>query len=163
LLFCYVWLRGTLPRTRYDQLMALGWKILIPFSIIWILLVATVRALRDDNHSPAVYAVAGVVLILFVLLITFWDNGYQRHLARIAPGEPELVEEEEEWDYDEAGELVRVEKAAVQPRFPVPPLDLPHYHGLDLGGTALAGAVPATTGPATTASGDGATKEVTGA
>jgi len=159
LLFCYVWLRGTLPRTRYDQLMALGWKILIPFSIVWLLLVATVRALRDDNHSPAVYAVAGVVLILFVLLITFWDNGYQKHLARIAPGEPEVVEEEEEWDYDEEGELVRVEKPAVQARFPLPPLDLPHYHGLDLGGTALA----AGTVPATTASRDGATKEVTGA
>ena len=40
----------------------------------------------------------------------------------------------------------------------MPPLDLPHYHGLELGGTALAGAVPATA-----ASGDGATKEVTGA
>ena len=41
-LFGYVWLRGTLPRTRYDQLMALGWKILIPFSIIWLLLEAAV-------------------------------------------------------------------------------------------------------------------------
>jgi NADH-quinone oxidoreductase subunit H len=154
LLFGYVWLRGTLPRTRYDQLMALGWKILIPFSIIWILLVATVRALRADNHSPVVYAVAGVVLILFVLLITFWDNGYQKHLARMAPAKP--AEEADEYDYDEDGELVKVEKPA--PRFPVPPLDLPHYHGLELGGTALAGSVPSTT-----ASGDGVTKEVTGA
>jgi len=113
-----------------------------------------VRALRADNHSPAVYAVAGVVLILFVLLITFWDNGYQKHLARIAPAPP--AEDEDEYDYDEDGELVKIEKPV--PRFPVPPLDLPHYHGLELGGTALAGTVPATT-----ASGDGALKEVTGA
>jgi NADH-quinone oxidoreductase subunit H len=153
LLFCYVWLRGTLPRTRYDQLMALGWKILIPASIIWLLIVATVRTLKVTGwHSPVALAVAGIVLILFVLLFTFWDNGYQKHLARIAPDQP--AGEEDEYDYDEDGEPVKLEKPA--PRFPVPPLNLPHYHGLELDPAAIT---------ASSVHGDdaGVTKEVTGA
>ena len=51
LLFFFIWLRGTLPRVRYDQLMKLGWKVLIPVSMVWLMLVATVRALRNENYD----------------------------------------------------------------------------------------------------------------
>jgi NADH-quinone oxidoreductase subunit H len=40
LLFVFIWLRGTLPRVRYDQLMHFGWKVLIPVAAAWILVTA---------------------------------------------------------------------------------------------------------------------------
>jgi NADH-quinone oxidoreductase subunit H len=39
-LFFYVWVRATFPRYRYDQLMRLGWKVFLPFSMIWVVVVA---------------------------------------------------------------------------------------------------------------------------
>lgn len=39
-LFFFIWVRGTLPRYRYDQLMRLGWKVFLPFTLIWIVVVA---------------------------------------------------------------------------------------------------------------------------
>lgn len=38
--FCYLWFRATFPRYRYDQIMRLGWKILIPVTIVWIVVLA---------------------------------------------------------------------------------------------------------------------------
>ena len=71
LIFVFIWLRGTLPRVRYDQFMQLGWKILIPVALVWLMLVATVRAMRNEgyDYSEVVYWVAGTALGL--LLITF--------------------------------------------------------------------------------------------
>jgi NADH-quinone oxidoreductase subunit H len=117
-LFGYVWLRGTLPRVRYDQLMALGWKFLIPVSIIWLLLVATVRAWRLDSSSKIPYVVIGIVLVLILGLLTLWENAAQQRAARYAAAE--------ETDLAEGG---TIEPAT---GFPVPPLDLPHYHGVGI-------------------------------
>jgi len=42
-MYVYVWIRAALPRLRYDQLMELGWKVLIPLSLVWLLVVAAFR------------------------------------------------------------------------------------------------------------------------
>ncbi|MCH2038012.1 MAG: NADH-quinone oxidoreductase subunit NuoH [Rickettsiales bacterium] len=47
LLFCFLWVRATFPRYRYDQLMRLGWKILLPLTLIWVVLVSGVLLYLD--------------------------------------------------------------------------------------------------------------------
>ena len=50
-LFIFVWFRATLPRYRYDQLMDLGWKVMIPLALGWMLAVAGLRVANDEGYD----------------------------------------------------------------------------------------------------------------
>src|SRR5579875_781375 len=72
LLFFFIWLRATLPRLRYDQFMQLGWKVLIPFSLVWILVVAAFRLLTDEGRSRIqTLAYVGIPLAVLLLVLSF--------------------------------------------------------------------------------------------
>jgi NADH-quinone oxidoreductase subunit H len=71
-LFIYFWLRASLPRLRYDQFMALGWKLLIPASLVWVLIAAVIRTLRNQGYAhwtPLLVISSIVVASVLVLLL----------------------------------------------------------------------------------------------
>jgi NADH-quinone oxidoreductase subunit H len=64
-LFVFVWIRATLPRFRYDQLMSLGWKVMIPLMLGWLLLLGAINVGRDEGWNT--WVVVGVSLVVLVV------------------------------------------------------------------------------------------------
>jgi NADH-quinone oxidoreductase subunit H len=62
-LYIYVWFRATLPRFRYDQLMDLGWKLLIPASLGWFMLLAAQRLARNEGWNIVITTTVSVIVI----------------------------------------------------------------------------------------------------
>jgi NADH-quinone oxidoreductase subunit H len=104
-IFMFIWLRGSLPRLRYDQFMAFGWKVLIPASLAWIVMVATVRVLTDEGGlgRNEALVIIGAVIAVFVVTMLIPENRKARE--------------------EEAAEAERASTDDVHPgAYPVPPM-----------------------------------------
>jgi NADH-quinone oxidoreductase subunit H len=106
LIFVFVWLRGTLPRMRYDQFMHFGWKVLIPISLVWIMVVTTMRVL--GNRGWPAYRTVAIVAVPVLLAILLWSVVDAKRIK---------VREETDADAEAA-------EAALPAAFPTPPMDL---------------------------------------
>ncbi len=117
--FVFIWLRGTLPRLRYDQFMAFGWKRLIPAALVWIMAVAVVRQVKLHGGVNTQTVTVGVGVLVALLLVAGL-------LPERRGGQPPEQEEEAGFDAFAGG-------------YPVPPMP-----GQRLPGEREVVAVPAT-------------------
>ena len=113
-LFVFVWLRGTLPRLRYDQFMQLGWKVLVPASLIWIVVVSGVRALRGADVTGSEILLVGGILLGALVLVAFLLP------ERRAAGPSAVVLSSTQRNAAQRGDEVPTAGS----NYPLPPLDL---------------------------------------
>ena len=105
-IFIFIWLRGSLPRLRYDQFMALGWKYLIPISLGWIVAVATIRSISLEGGIDRQYLLIGIGVLAVLFLGLFFVGG-----------------DDEDEEAAEAGRTpTGVDIESTSGAFPVPPM-----------------------------------------
>ncbi|MET4430262.1 MULTISPECIES: NADH-quinone oxidoreductase subunit NuoH [unclassified Mycolicibacterium] len=85
-MFIFMWLRATLPRMRYDQFMNMGWKVLIPISLAWIMTVAIVRTLRVEGYDGWAVALVIASAVVGVGLLAYLSKVLRRRQTHHDPG-----------------------------------------------------------------------------
>jgi NADH-quinone oxidoreductase subunit H len=88
-LFVFIWLRGTLPRLRYDQFMRFGWKRLIPLALAWIVAVSIVRGFQqftDLNREQRILAILAFVFVIGLVYLFVGGGEDEEEDERVAPG-----------------------------------------------------------------------------
>jgi len=85
-LFIFVWFRATLPRYRYDQLMDLGWKVMIPLALGWMLIVASIRVANDEAWNVGlVVLIGGLVIVGAASLLAVARHTASKRRAELEP------------------------------------------------------------------------------
>ncbi|WP_263729739.1 NADH-quinone oxidoreductase subunit NuoH [Cellulomonas sp. SG140] len=91
LMFFFVWVRGTLLRFRYDQFMKLGWKVLIPSALVWVVCVAVVQGVRQFTHlqlSTLLYVLAGLVVVGLIVSFLIPEKKPEQRAAPVKAFDP---------------------------------------------------------------------------